>query len=59
MKLTNKQTEALNIIKEEKSISKDDSRVHKNTMNSLYFKGLIELRRFANGEFWEMGSKSI
>ena len=59
MKLTNKQIEALNIIKEEKVIAKDDHRLHNNTMNGLYFKGLVRLPRYANGEFWELTDKGL
>ncbi len=59
MKLTNKQIEALSILREEKSIPKDDPRLHNNTMNALYFKGLVQLPRYANGEFWELTDKGL
>jgi hypothetical protein len=59
MKLTNKQIEALFILREENSISKDDHRVHNNTMNALHAKDLVQLPRYANGEFWELTDKGI
>lgn len=59
MKLSIKQKEALELIKEEKSISVSSSKVHKNTMNSLYFKELVRLPRYANGEFWELTNKGL
>ena len=54
MKLTEKQKDALRLLKEEKSISKDGCKIHNNIMNALYFKGLVRLPRYANGEFWEI-----
>jgi hypothetical protein len=54
MKLTVKQKDALQTLKEEKSISKDGCKIHNNIMNALYFKGLVRLPRYANGEFWEI-----
>ncbi len=54
MKLTEKQIDALRTLKEEKSISKDGCKIHNNVMNALYFKGLVRLPRYANGEFWEI-----
>jgi hypothetical protein len=54
MKLTEKQKDALLLLKEEKSLSKDGCKIHNNAMNALYFKGLVRLPRYANGEFWEI-----
>jgi len=54
MKLTEKQKDALMILKEDESISKENCKIHNNIMNALYFKGLVQLSRYANGEFWEM-----
>lgn len=54
MKLTIKQKDALQILKEEKSLPKNSSKLHTNVMNALYFKGLVQLTRYANGELWEM-----
>jgi hypothetical protein len=59
MKLTDKQKEALLLLKEEKSFSLDSSKVHKNTMNALYFKSLVKTSRYANGEFWEITDKGL
>ena len=59
MKLTNKQIEALLILREENQISKDDYRLHNNTMNALHVKDLVQLPRYANGEFWELTDKGI
>ena len=55
MKLTEKQKDALLLLNEEKSIS--TNKLHKNTMNSLYFKGLVRLPIYANGDFWELTDK--
>jgi hypothetical protein len=57
MKITDKQKEALLLLKEDKSISLDSNRVHKNTMNALALKGMVKLTRYANGEFWELTDK--
>lgn len=57
MKISNKQKEALIILKEEKSLSIDSSKVKKNIMNALYFKDLVKLPIYANGEFWELTDK--
>jgi hypothetical protein len=54
MKLTEKQLDALRILKEERSMSKNGCKIHNNVMNALYFKGLVRLPRYANGEFWEI-----
>lgn len=54
MKLTEKQIDALRKLEEEKSISKDGCEIHNNVMNALYFKGLVRLPMYANGEFWEI-----
>jgi hypothetical protein len=54
MRLTEKQKDALQLLKEEKSLSKNGCKIHNNVMNSLYFKGLVRLPRYANGEFWEL-----
>lgn len=54
MKLTKNQIEALYILHEEKLLDKDGCKIHNNTMNSLYFKKLIQLSSYANGDFWEM-----
>jgi len=54
MKLTEKQIDALRLIREVGSLSKDGCKIHNNTMNSLNLKGLVQLPRYANGEFWEL-----
>ena len=54
MKLTEKQKDALQTLKEEKSISKDGYKILNNIMNALYFKGLVRLARYTNCEFWEI-----
>lgn len=51
--------DALILLKEERSICKSDYRVHNNTMNSLYIKGLVKLPLYANGEFWELTDKGL
>ena len=52
--LTKNQINALLILREEKSLPKDSSKLNKLTMNSLYFKNLVKLTSCANGEFWEL-----
>jgi hypothetical protein len=59
LNLTTNQIESLNILNEEKSIPMNSSKVNKNTMNSLYFKGLIRCPKYANGFFWEMTDKGL
>ena len=59
MKLSKKQKQAIDLLKEEKSICIDDNRLHKNTMNSLYFKGLVRFPKYENGEFWELTDKGL
>jgi hypothetical protein len=54
LKLTERQIDALFLLKEEKSMSKNGCKIHNNVMNALYFKGLVRLPRYENGEFWEM-----
>lgn len=49
--MTDKQKEALEILREERSLPMDTCKVHKNTMNSLSLKGLVRLPRYANGNF--------
>jgi len=58
-KLTNKQIDTLCFLREEKLVSKDDHRLHNNTMNGLYFKGLVELISSADGEFWKLTNGGI
>lgn len=57
MKLTEKQKEALLLLKEEKSISKD--RFNYSVMYALYLKNLVILTRCANGEFWNLTDEGI
>jgi hypothetical protein len=57
IKLSKKQIEALDLLREVKTISKNDNRIHNNTMNALYFKGYIKCPRYVNGEFWELTDK--
>lgn len=59
MELTDKQKDALLLLKEEKKFSFDGCKVHKNVMNSLYFKNLVKTSRYANGEFWEITDKGL
>ena len=54
MKLTIKQTEALLTIYEQKALPSNTARFHKNTLNSLENKSLITLRKYGNGDFWEL-----
>jgi hypothetical protein len=58
-KLSDKQMEALSILKEEKSLPINSIKLNKNTMNSLYFKGLVRCPMYANGKFWEMTDDGI
>jgi hypothetical protein len=58
-KLTKNQKNALCILAEEKSLSKNNCKLHNNTMNSLYSKGLVRLSRYANGEFWEITDSGL
>ena len=55
--MTIKQLEALILLKEDKCILLGSSKVHGNVMNALYFKDLVRLSRYANGEFWELNDK--
>jgi hypothetical protein len=55
--MTDKQKEALEILKEEKALPIDSCKVNKNTINSLYFKGLVKSTRYANGVFLELTDK--
>lgn len=59
MKLTEKQNEALVVLHDDKSLPINNNKVNKKTMNSLYFKGLVKLPRYANGEFWELTDKGL
>lgn len=59
MKLSEKQKDALQTLKEEKSISKVGCKIHNNIMNALYFKGLVKLERYGNGEFWVITDSGI
>jgi hypothetical protein len=59
MILTDKQKDALLLLKEEKCFSFDGCKIHKNIMNSLYFKNLVKSSKYANGEFWELTDKGI
>jgi len=59
MKLSDNQLSSLFILKEEKSLGHNNSKLNKNTMNSLYFKGLIRNVNYANGPHWEMTDKGI
>ena len=54
MKLTEKQKDALLLLKEERVFSKTGSKIHNNVMNALYSKDLVKLTLYANGEFWEI-----
>lgn len=54
MKLTTLQKQSILILREDKSLPKDSSKLNKLTMNSLYFKNLVKLTSCANGEFWEL-----
>lgn len=57
MKLSVNQVDALQILREEKTIEVGSPIVNGRTMNSLYAKHLIKCPRYANGEFWEMTDK--
>jgi len=54
MKLTEKQKDALLLLKEERIFSKTSCKIHNNIMNALYSKCLVKLSLYANGEFWEI-----
>ena len=54
MKLTIKQKDALQTLKDEKTIEVGSSKVNSRTMYALYVRKLIKCPRYANGEFWEM-----
>ena len=54
MKLTIKQKDALQTLKDEKAIEVGSSRVNSRTMYALYVRKLIKYPRYANGEFWEI-----
>ncbi len=54
MKLTIKQKDALQTLKNEKTIEVGSSKVNNRTMYALYVRKLIKCPRYANGEFWEM-----
>ena len=54
MKLTIKQKDALQTLKDEKTIEVGSSRVNGRTMHALSVRKLIKCPRYANGEFWEM-----
>lgn len=54
MKLTEKQKDALFLLKDERVFSKTRCKVHNNIMNALYSKGLVKLTLYSNGEFWEI-----
>ena len=41
-------------LSEDKNWEHDTMKAHKNTLNSLYNKGLIKSVPYANGKFWEM-----
>lgn len=54
MKLTEKQKDALFLLKDERVFSKTSSKIHNNITNALYSTGLVKLSLYANGEFWEI-----
>jgi len=59
MKLTKKQIEALELLHEKKTLPLSGCEVHKNVMNSLYFKNMVKINRCANGEFWQLTDSGI
>lgn len=59
MKLRTRQKEALEILKEEKSLPFTNCKVNKNTLNSLSLKGLVKYTEYANGKFWEITDKGL
>jgi len=54
IKLTIKQKDTLQTLKDEKTIEVGSKKVNGRTMYSLYVRKLIKCPRYANGEFWEM-----
>jgi len=59
MKLTTKQIDVLYRLNDDKTWLVPTSNAHGNTLNSLFNKGLIDARRYANGTFCEMTDKGI
>ncbi|MBK7362837.1 MAG: hypothetical protein IPJ01_11115 [Micavibrio sp.] len=57
MKLSKNQLNTIFDLHQDKSWGHDTIKANKNTLNSLYFKGLIKSVRYANGNFWEMTDK--
>ncbi|RPI84582.1 MAG: hypothetical protein EHM34_03385 [Nitrosopumilales archaeon] len=59
MKLTQKQIDTLVNLYEDKKWSLPTTNAHGNTLNTLFAEGLIDVRRYANGEFCEITTKGI
>lgn len=59
MKLTKNQIEALYTLNEDKSLPRNGCKIHYNTMRSLYLKYLVQIHRYANGEFWEISGAGL
>lgn len=57
--ITINQKDVLKLVFQERSISLDSGRIHKNTGNSLSLKGMLKLNQYANGYFWEITDKGI
>jgi len=57
--LTKQQLSTLVELSEDKAWEHNTTKAHKNTLNSLYTKGLIKSVNYANGEFWEMTDKGL
>jgi hypothetical protein len=58
-KLTQQQIDALQTLKEEKSIKIGSNKVNSRVMYALYVRKLIKCPRYANGEFWEITDSGI
>jgi hypothetical protein len=59
MKLTNKQKDALQSIYNEGYLHETETLVNKNTIHSLYGKGLIANFNYSNSKMWELTDKGI
>tara|TARA_R110000850_G_scaffold276536_1_gene418870 strand:- start:46 stop:237 length:192 start_codon:yes stop_codon:yes gene_type:complete len=59
MKITNNQKDALQRIHNEGYLDETDTLVHKNTIHSLYGKGLIANFNYRNFTMWQLTDKGL
>lgn len=59
IKLTENQFVSLKILKTEQPLPLYNDKVSKNTMNSLYFKGLVKVIELANRKFWIVSQEGL